>query len=285
MVFASYSRGYKGQAFDVGVDFNEDKAENPIAPETSDSYELGLKSTLWDQRLQLNVVAFYTTYEDYQVQRVEFDAGVLEVNLDNVGELQTQGVELETMALLSENASLTFNAAYIDAVINDYAGAACYTDQTEEDGCVDGAQIIDGGTLPYAPEWKYTAVLDYQLPLDSLPFDAFANILYSWQDDTNFSLTQHPDLTQDSYGVANLRLGLNDKSDRYRVTLFVNNLLDEGYATSKLDLAQLYGGATARAQVTPRSTQRYWGVQARFSFWSVLVILPPPRTSRNSCAG
>ena len=267
MAFASYSRGYKGQAYDVGLSFTEEKANSPIAPETSNSYEVGLKSTLWNQRLQLNVAAFLTSYENYQVQRVEFnDAGTLDVNLDNVGELETTGVELESIALLSENTTLTFNAAFVDAVINDYVGAACWVGQTEEQGCTSGIQEIDGGRLPYAPEWKYTAILDYQLPLKSLPFDAFANILYSWQDDTNYSLTQHPELTQDSYGVANMRIGLNDKADRYSVTLFVNNLFDKGYATSKLDLAKIYGGATAMAQVTPRNTQRYVGLQARFNF-------------------
>ncbi|PLW67216.1 hypothetical protein C0039_17955 [Pseudohalioglobus lutimaris] len=261
MAFASYTRGYKGQVFDLDVG-----VRNLIDPETSDSYEIGVKGNLWERRLQLNLVAFYTTYEGFQVQRAEIVDEVIKFELNNVGELNTRGVELESIALLSQNATLTFNAAYIDAVVNDYDGASCYTGQTEEQGCVNQAQTIDGGSLPYAPEWKYTAVLDYRLPLDTMPFDAFANVLYSWQDDTLLSINQNPNLTQDSYGVVNLRLGINDKSSRYSVTLFANNLLDEGYATSKLDVSRLFGNATARAQITPRSTQRYFGVEARFNF-------------------
>ena len=92
MVFTSYSRGYKGQAYDVTIGFDEEAAQNPVEPETSDSYELGLKSTLWDQRFQLNLVAFYTNYDDFQVQASTFDDdGLLQVNLNNVGELENPG--------------------------------------------------------------------------------------------------------------------------------------------------------------------------------------------------
>jgi iron complex outermembrane receptor protein len=267
MVYTSYARGYKGQAFDIGENFNAEKARNPAEPESSDAYEIGLKSTLWDDRLQFNAVAFYTTYDDFQVQRQEInDAGVAEFSLNNVGELETQGVELETLALLSENLNLTFNASYIDASVNDYVGAACYPGQTVEEGCIGGTQDIDGGELPIAPKWKYTAMLDYQLPLESMPFNAFANVLYSWQDDVLFNVNQSPEERQNSYGVTNLRVGVTDKSDRYRLTLFVNNLFDEHYATDRIDIRQLFGGSEAVVQVQPRSTQRYAGLEARYNF-------------------
>ena len=57
MLFASYATGYKGQAFDVTTGFDETKAENPVAPETSESIELGMKGTFWDRRLRLNAAA------------------------------------------------------------------------------------------------------------------------------------------------------------------------------------------------------------------------------------
>jgi iron complex outermembrane recepter protein len=269
MAYTSYTRGYKGQAFDLGADFSEEKAQNPVSSESSDSYELGVKSTLWDGRLQLNAVAFYATYDDFQVTRQNTDneGGITTFDLDNVGELETKGVELETLALLSENINLTLNASYLDASVNDYIGAECWVRQTEAEGCIDGNQDIDGGELPIAPEWKYTAMLDYQLPLQSMPFNAFANILYTWQDDVIFNVSQSPNERQDSYGLTNLRVGLNDKSDRYRLTFFVNNLFDEHFASDKIDLPPvLFSGDIALVQVLPRNSQRYAGVQARFNF-------------------
>jgi iron complex outermembrane receptor protein len=267
MTYASYARGYKGQAFDIGGGrFSEYAANNPIDSESSNSYELGVKSILWNQRLQLNADVFYTTYEDFQVQRTDLIDGVVVFELDNVGELVTQGIELDSLILLGENIALTMNASYIDASANDYDGAACWSGQTAAEGCVLGLQNVDNGRLPVSPEWKYTAMLDYKIPFDSMPFDAFANIIYTWQDDTIFNINQDPSLTQGSYGLTNLRLGLNDEEGRYRLTFFANNLFDEAYASNKINLTQLFLPGLTIGQVQPRSAQRYVGVQARYNF-------------------
>ena len=109
-------------------------------------------------------------------------------------------------------------------------------------------------------------MLDYTVPFDSLPFNAFANIIYTWQDDVIFNINQDPSLTQGSYGLTNLRFGLNDKKGRYRITFFANNLFDEAYAGNKINLTQLFAPGLTIGQVLPRSAQRYAGVQARYSF-------------------
>ena len=267
MTYASYARGYKGQAFDIGGGrFTEYAANNPIHSESSNSYEIGVKSILWDRRLQLNIDVFYTTYEDFQVQRTDLIDNAVVFELDNVGELVTQGIELDSLILLSEDIALTMNASYIDASANDYDGAACWAGQTVAEGCIKGLQNVDNGKLPVSPEWKYTAMLDYKIPFDSLPFDGFANIIYTWQDDVIFNINQDPSLTQGSYGLTNLRLGLNDKGERYRLTLFANNLFDDAYASNKINLTQLFAPGLTIGQILPRSAQRYVGVQARYNF-------------------
>lgn len=267
MTYVSYARGYKGQAFDIGGGrFSEDAANNPIDSETSNSYEIGVKSILWDRRLQLNADVFYTTYEDFQVQRTDLIDNAVVFELDNVGELVTQGIELDSLILIGENIALTMNASYIDASANDYVGAACWSGQTVAQGCVAGLQDVDNGRLPVAPEWKYTAMLDYKVPLDSLPFDGFANVIYTWQDDVIFNINQDPSLTQGGYGLTNLRFGLNDREGRYRVTFFANNVFDKAYAGNKINLTQLFAPGLTIGQILPRSAQRYAGVQARYNF-------------------
>ncbi|GAB5451194.1 MAG: TonB-dependent receptor [Halioglobus sp.] len=265
MAYISFARGHKGQAFDL-AGFNAPGANEPADSESSDAYEIGVKSMLWEQRLQLNVIAFHTVYDDFQVQRSELIDGSASFRLDNVGQLETQGVELESLALLSESIALTLNASYVEASVNDYTGAACYGQQTEAQGCVGNLQNIDNGRLPVSPKWKYTAMIDYKIPLESLPFNGFANIIYTWQDDVIFNINQDPNVTQDSYGVTNLRIGLNDKDERYRVTLFVHNLFDKAYAGSRFNLTGLYQPGPAIGQILPRNAQRYAGVQASYNF-------------------
>jgi iron complex outermembrane receptor protein len=268
MVYARYAQGYKGQAFDLTATFNEDKAMNPVAPETSDAYEIGIKSELLDNRLQLNLTAFYTEYEDFQAQSTTIDpvTTAITTDLNNVGALETQGVELEGIALIGDNLTLTFGAAYVDATIENFEGATCYAGQTEATGCVGEAQDISGGELPNSPEWKWNVVADYRMDFDGLPFSGFANLSYVWQDDINFSLLQNPVTAHDSYGVGDLNLGINDDNGRYRITLFVNNFTDENYRSGLVDYRGLYGGAIALANSFSRNSQRYYGVRAKFSF-------------------
>jgi iron complex outermembrane receptor protein len=271
MAFVSYTEGYKGQAFDVKGDFSEYNAENPVAPEYSDAYELGLKSTLWDDRMQLNATAFYTVYDNFQVQSTGYDEdGIAFFTLNNVGEMKTQGLELETVTLLSEAFTLVLNAAYIDAEVNDYIGADCFEGQTPEQGCdpVSDTQDIDGGTLPNTPEWKYSIVLDYDQTIESLPFDVFANASYTWQDEVRYGIDQNPLTTQDSYGITNLRAGIRDSAGRYELTAFVNNLFDESYVGGMGDARFLYGGTSdpALLHTIPRNSQQYWGLKAKYSF-------------------
>lgn len=268
MLYARYAKGYKGQAYNVVTGFTQEDADNPVSPETSDSYELGLKSTVWDQRLQLNGTVFYTEYQDFQAQNtVITEDGTFVNKLRNVGKVQTQGVELEGVALLGENLTLSFGAAYIDTEIKSFDGAPCYPGQTESTGCVGATQDLDGESLPNAPEWKYNLLGDYHLELASMPFYGFINVSYVWQDEVNFDIKRNPLTVQDSYGVASASIGINEKaSDLYRVTLFVNNLTDESYSSGIQDVRQLFGNKTALAQILPRSSQRYYGVRVKYSF-------------------
>ena len=268
MVYARYAQGYKGQAYDITANFDESKANNPVEPETSDAFEVGFKSTLLDGRLRLNGTLFYTEYEDFQAQSLILDEdGNARATLNNVGDVETKGVEVETTALIGDNLTVNFNVAYIDGEITDYEGATCYAGQTEETGCIDGAQDLEGGELPNSPEWKWNVVADYHLELDSMPFFGFVNVSYVWQDDVQFRLDQNPLTTHDSYGVADISLGINERdNDRYRVTLFVKNAGDENYRSGINDWRQLFGGARSLTNTFARNSQRYYGIRAKFNF-------------------
>lgn len=268
MFYARYAQGYKGQAYDITGNFGEDETTNPVAPETSDSFEIGVKSMLLDNRLQFNLTAFYSQYEDFQAQSLILDeSGAAVSTLNNVGDVETKGVELETTALIGDNLTLNFNVAYIDAEITDYEGATCYAGQTEETGCIGKSQDLGGALLPNSPEWKWNLVADYRLELSSMPFYGFVNLSYVWQDDVQFRLDQNPLTTHDSYGVGDFSLGINERDeDRYRVTLFVKNFADENYRSGIADWRQLYGGATALTNTLTRNSQRYFGVRAKFKF-------------------
>jgi len=66
--YVNYSRGYKGPA--INVFFNMQAFDTlPLDPEKSDAYEAGLKSTLLDRKLVLNLAAFSTKFKGFQTTR------------------------------------------------------------------------------------------------------------------------------------------------------------------------------------------------------------------------
>lgn len=275
MLFVSVATGYKGKVYDISSGFNQELADNPVDPESSTSYEAGVKTTLMDNRLQVNAVAFFTEYDDYQAQNAELEGTDIVLGITNVGKLETQGVELDATALIGERLTLSTSAAYVDATIDEFPGANCYSNlQTEAQGCVPvtpgsttSVQDLSGEPLNNSPDWKVNFSLQYDQPLPSLPFDGFFQANYHWQDEVNFDLLGHPNAVQDSYGITNINIGILERAqERYRVTLFVNNLFDEDYATSIGTLDGLYGDKDVRIHYLPRNAERYAGLRVRYTF-------------------
>lgn len=268
MLFGGYSRGYKGQGYDITSSFSQASAEEPVAPETSDAFEIGLKSTLFDSRLQLNATLFTTKYADFQAQGGSQDSETQTIllRLNNVGDLVTSGLEVDAIALLSDNFRMSLGFAYIDAEIKEFEGADCYDLQTIELGCINGQQNLSGEELNNSPDLKVNLAGEYVLPLNSMPFDGFVNFSYQWQDDFHFDLLANPSGQQDAYGIFNLSLGIRSKEDSYRATLFVNNLFDQSYLSNWDSYQGFFGGADVQRHMIPRGAQRYAGIRLKLDF-------------------
>ena len=274
MLYASFATGYKGQGYDVSSGFSPARAANPVKPETSHAYEIGLKSRFLDNRVQLNVTGFWTDYKNFQAQSavVQPDQSVV-FQLNNVGRLRTRGVEFELQTKPTRALSFDFAATYLDAVVAEYPFANCFTGQTAAQGCfdVDGAgpgtataQNLAGKRLANAPKFMFNASVNYDVFLDSMPFDAFVTADFRHQSSINFDLAQNPLYVQEAYGVVNGSIGIKHRDDTYRITLFVNNLFDKHYTSN---LGGLIGGpATAVNQVLSRNSRRYFGIRANYNF-------------------
>jgi outer membrane receptor protein involved in Fe transport len=90
MLYAFYSRGYKGGGFNPPSSVGIAGITETFDPEFVNAYEVGLKNTLFDGRMLLNVTGFYYDYEGYQVSRIVNRSSVNE-NID----VRVQGVEIE----------------------------------------------------------------------------------------------------------------------------------------------------------------------------------------------
>jgi len=247
MAYGTYSRGYKGPAYNAFFNMLP-TADFAIEKEVSNSFELGLKSLLMDDRLRLNVALFDTTFEGYQTNYPDLVAGVIVTRFINAGDVSTKGLEIDLEAKVTNNFS--------------FLGAAAYTDATvEKFKCPLGAtpaqcNIPSGTRLPFAPEWKLNLGANYGVDVGSMRLDV--GLDYTHQSDTQYDLTVATTSIQPSWDIINATLALSDPDGDWRVGLVGRNLADESYSTNLLP------GGTQRG--IPRDDERYFGIQARFNF-------------------
>lgn len=281
-VFATYSRGYKTFAFDLTTSFTPAIAAlQPIAPETSNSYELSFKGNLLDRRLTLNATAFLTDYSGFQVQA--FDTQAAAFRLLNAGSVRTYGLEIEAVIRPSKRLSISTGFTFASTRVTSFPGGPCYAGQPivastpgggaplvcADNGTVatgDNTQNLAGGRLPNAPDFRVSVSSRYDVPLPSLPFDGFLQGSLVTQSDSQFALNQNPGSIQDGYSVVNAAIGVASRDKRYEVQLFVKNLTDTNYAASIFEAPVNNSPAGNFSQVIPRGAQRYIGGSVRLSF-------------------
>jgi len=265
MAYVSYVSGYKGPAFDTSVV----AGGREIAAETSDAYEVGLKSTWLENRLVLNISAFFAEYTDFQAQAlVDEDPDDLlpeSFLLVNAGGVSTQGVEIEFIARPTDNWRITGGVSYTDGTIDDYPAGNCSAGQKFRGECPLGFQDLSGGQLPYTPEWKFNLSTEYRYPLDSRPLELTIGADLRAQDDVLFEISQDEYTRQDAYAVLDLRAGITGTESGYRITAFVKNLLDENHASLiYAQAAELIPHGYIHS--VPKYANRTLGAEIRYDF-------------------
>jgi iron complex outermembrane receptor protein len=251
MAYATYSRGYKGPAYNVY--FNQGAtATAPLAAETSNAYEVGFKGQFFERRLQADVSVFRTDFSNYQANSSILVNGAVVTNLVNAGAVRTQGVEASFVARPIRGLTLDLNGLYDDATVVNFP-------------CPVGSPItcnINGGRLPFAPKWKTHVEGDYRMPIAATT-DLDVETDYNWQSSTQYQLAQTAQTVQPSYGIWNASLGLI--FDRYGLTarVLVKNIANTHYSSY---LSNGTEGSTGVVRWVPRDNSRYAGVDVRKTF-------------------
>lgn len=229
MLFATYATGYKGPAIDgTGGVVRE------IEPETVESYEAGVKSTLFDGRMTLNGTIYHSEFSNFQAQALDSSVTPPAFVMSNAGLMRARGVEIETTWRATPDLTLSANAAHNDAEYKDYF-AACYSGQPLSPvpgvGCyldpTTGLQVANyaGERLANAPKWTYMLRGAYERPLaNGLVLDASA--MWSWRSEAQV-ITADPRSVVDAYGILNAAIGIS--GDGWRAGLYARNLLDERF--------------------------------------------------------
>lgn len=209
----------------------------PFKQETSTSYEVGIKSLLFDRRLRLNVDYFRNDYENYQGQvgacpDISPPGFPFCSATRNIGDARIDGVELEFDARLLHGLSVDGSASYTDFRFT---------------RAVEGSGITPGLTrAPFVPEWKYSLGVQYAVELGSAG-RITPRADWTYQSDMETNIPNRVDGflygRVEPRGLLNLRLPYTSPGGDWEAAVAVTNLTDKFYYSNKYDRYTQSGNA------------------------------------------
>jgi iron complex outermembrane recepter protein len=253
--YATYTRGYKGPAFNTFFNLTATGAA-PIAAETSDGYEVGLKNTLFGGTLVLNLAAYYAKYKNFQANNPDIVAGVVVTRFTNAGDVSTRGAELDFIWNPADDVTLSGGVAYTDAHVDQFRLPPGGT----------ASQVVPSGTkLAYAPEWKASLAADWRIRTGGA-IDFALGSQASWQTEQlsifSASAVERAAGTIAGYALVDLSASVVTADDRARLTFQVKNVFDESFAAA----IGTGGPGGSFRYIIPREADRYFGVIGRVNF-------------------
>lgn len=240
LAYASVNRGIKGGGFNAAAVSGIPISYVPYEPEVLTAYEIGLKSTFFDQRAQLNTSVFYYDYEDYQAFTLTgFSPFVFNTSAT------TRGAEVELRFLPVRSVDVTLGLSYLDAVAKNVP-----------------LQFPSGPFVeqkpPQSPEFTGNATVRKNWTLASGTLSLQGSVNHVGK--RYFNTINHPALSDSSYTTSNARLSFMAADDRWEIALWANNLTNEEYLLTAFDMSTS-SGVVAQAYAPPRQ------IAATISYW------------------
>ncbi len=221
MVFATTSTGYKSGGFNTDGTFPALTREQRIfGPEDTTNYELGIKSTLADGKVQLNATAFRMDIEGFQDRA--FDG--ISFITRNVGSLRQQGIETDAVFKPIEQLSFIGGASYLDSEFTDYRNASPLPGGPVQD--------LTGQRNHFAPKFQGSLVADWSDNLEAFGGSMYflrGEVQHTGSQNIGANTNQSNQTVQESYSLLNARVGIRADDDRWEFNVWGKNLSDKGY--------------------------------------------------------
>ena len=263
MLFASYSEGFRppvtnrvggGSAKVQEGAFDGFRIPVYSTTDSLDNFEVGFKSTLFDQTLRFNATAYYSKISDLQTSRYDPTNISFLVFTDNVGEAEIKGIDGDFTWVATDNLIISGAFSFID------------TELTSVNDQLEGIAPAVGSRLPYSAEFSgnlqaqyfyhiakdmtgyingsisYTGERLAGMSMDAYVTEDATKLIYGTG--SGLSIKKEADVytgtnfkdsngetfaggryVQDSYILANLSFGVTN--DEWKAELFIDNVTDE----------------------------------------------------------
>ncbi|MBW2368130.1 MAG: TonB-dependent receptor [Deltaproteobacteria bacterium] len=239
LLYATVSRGFRGGNFSPFT-------FSIIDPEFNLSYELGTKTDWYNNRLRVNIAAFYYDYTDLQVLGMVNNSAIF----TNAAEASIKGVELEFLTRPIRRLTLNGTLSYLDTEYNKYIAP---------DPLTGGAKDVSGNQFQYAPKWKATFGAQYVAPVGEYGFLTVRGDL-SWRDETFFDVHERDEMGEDGYGIINGFVRFETAEGHWSFEAYGKNLTEEEYYTG---MSEIFAPTDLIGQL---GAPRMYGLQINYKY-------------------
>ena len=212
LLYGSYARGFRAGGLNTNA---VDPAQVPYEPEHSDNYEIGWKNMLWNNKLKLNLTAFYLEQHNQQISTAMDGINAL---ILNVGEMHNKGVELEITALPVKGLQIDWNASYSHAR---YSSLLLYSAEAKAVVDFKGNRPINTPPLSSMLSAQYT----YDFSGNKNKLSAFVRGEYRALGEYYFDFINGS--SQPAYSLFNAKAGISNK--RLELNFWARNVGDKKY--------------------------------------------------------
>ncbi|MCH8247941.1 MAG: TonB-dependent receptor [Bacteroidetes bacterium] len=207
LLYAGVTRGYKAGGFNTSGTLDADLRE--FDPEVLWNYEVGLKGSWRETKLQARIAIFYMQRDDVQVNtsiiRDRPDGSVEFIDFTgNAAEGTNAGVEVELTWAPTDKLTTFANVGFLETEFEDYINGA--------------GDNLSGRDQAQAPAYQFYLGADYQFERGW-----YARLEFEGRDEYFFSDSH--DAVSDAYALVNASIGYG--AERWAVKLWARNLTDE----------------------------------------------------------
>ena len=225
--YASFARGYKGGGFNLdrtqssnglpsGASGVTPIYDTSFPAEFVDSYEIGIKNTLFNRTVLFNVSAFSQKFTDFQLNTFLGTSFVVR----SIPEVNSKGVDADFLWFTPVH-GLTVQSGFT------YADTK-YGKQAIPNDPGNALALLPGSNLSLAPKYSASGSLTYETPVgDNLK--ARFNIGAKYSSSYNTGSDLFPPKVQKAYTVVNGRVGVGSADDHWTLELWAQPLFNEKY--------------------------------------------------------
>jgi len=241
MFYGGYHRGYKASGINL---FREAVITDTTtyAPETADSFELGLKMKYWSGRALTNIALFNTQFSDMQINFFED----LTFRTENTAESSTKGVEVENVFQFTDDLQMYLAMTFMDAKF----------DQID----TESLKYLEGRDTPRAPGFSGVLSLTWDRPITDR-LNLFARGMASYMGDHFISPDIPNEQKADGYTLFDASIGLRSPGSNWELLAWCSNCGDETYRTMLINTP--FQPGTINAYLGPA---RQYGLTLRMWF-------------------